>query len=102
MDRLLNLSVPPDAVFCFNDTMAFGALHALASRGLTAPDDVAVIGFDNVPMAEFSIPPLTTVEPGTGQIAKHAVDLLAARLEGRPDGPTEIFTACSLVVRRSA
>lgn len=102
MDRLLNLPEPPDAVFCFNDTMAFGALHALAARGLTAPDDVAVIGFDNVPMAEFSVPPLTTIEPGTHQIAKHAVDLLFARVEGRADAPTEIFTSCALVVRRSA
>lgn len=102
MARLLSLPEPPDAVFCFNDTLAFGALHALAARGLRAPDDVAVIGFDNVPMAEFSIPSLTTVEPGTDQIAKHAVDLLAARIEGRSGEPTEVFTDFSLVVRRSA
>ncbi|WP_345545223.1 LacI family DNA-binding transcriptional regulator [Microbacterium jejuense] len=102
MSQLLSLAEPPDAVFCFNDTLAFGALHALAARGLRAPDDVAVIGFDNVPMAEFSVPPLTTIEPGTAQIAKHAVDLLAARVEGRATAPTELITDCSLVVRRSA
>ncbi|WP_426592590.1 LacI family DNA-binding transcriptional regulator [Cellulomonas sp. McL0617] len=102
MERLLSLLEPPDAVFCFNDTMAFGALHTIAARGLSSPNDVAVIGFDNVPMAEFAVPPLTTIEPGTDQIAKHAVDLLAARVEGRADGPTEIFATCSLVVRRSA
>ena len=102
MAQLLSLREPPDAVFCFNDTLAFGALHALGARGLTAPDDVAVIGFDNVPMAEFSVPALTTVEPGTDQIAKHAVDLLAARIEGRDNAPSELFTDFSLVVRRSA
>lgn len=102
MRRLLALPEPPDAIFCFNDTMAFGALHVLASRGLRVPEDVAVIGFDNVPMAEFTTPPLTTVEPGTAQVAKQAVDLLAARVAGSSGPPTEVFTDCSLVVRRSA
>ncbi|MFF2051237.1 LacI family DNA-binding transcriptional regulator [Leifsonia sp. NPDC058194] len=102
METLLRLPEPPDAVFCFNDTLALGALHQLAARGLRAPDDVAVVGFDNVPMAEFSVPPLTTVEPGTAQLAKLAVDLLAARVDGRQDPPQEISTDCSLIVRRSA
>lgn len=102
MARLLSLPEPPDAVFCFNDTLAFGALHTLAARGLRAPDDVAVIGFDNVPMAEFAVPALTTVEPGTSEIARQSVDLLAARVEGRAGEPTEVFVDFSLVVRRSA
>ena len=102
MDRLLNLPEPPDAVFCFNDTMAFGALHALASRGLTAPDDVAIIGFDNVPMAEFSVPPLTTVEPGTRpdrQARRRPAVRPCRGTRRRADGD---LTSCSLVVRRSA
>lgn len=102
MVRLLGLADPPDAVFCFNDTLAFGALHTLGIRGLNAPRDIAVIGFDNVPMAEFSVPPLTTIEPGTDQIAKQAVDLLAARVDGRNDPPADLATDCSLIVRRSA
>lgn len=102
MSQLLGLADPPDAVFCFNDTLAFGALHALASRGLRAPGDVAVIGFDNVPMAEFSVPPLTTIEPGTDQVARQSVDLLAARVAGSTTPPTEITTDCSLIVRKSA
>lgn len=102
MAQLLSLPEPPEAVFCFNDTLAFGALHTLAARGLRAPDDIAIIGFDNVPMAEFSVPPLTTIDPGTGQIAKQAVDLLASRVEGRAAAPAELMTDCSLVVRRSA
>jgi DNA-binding LacI/PurR family transcriptional regulator len=102
MARLLALPEPPDAVFCFNDTMALGALHVLSTRRLRVPEDVAVIGFDNVPMAEFAAPPLTTIEPGTAQIAKQAVDLLAARVTGDAGPPTEVFTDCSLVVRHSA
>lgn len=104
MTHLLKLpaSKRPDAVFCFNDTLAIGALHAIATAGLRVPDDIAVVGFDNVPIAQYAYPPLTTIEPGTDQIAKHAVDLLAARINGRTDPPREIFTECSLVVRRSA
>lgn len=102
MAGLLNLAELPDAVFCFNDTLAIGALHTIAMEGLKVPDDIAVVGFDNTPASQYSYPPLTTIEPGTDQIAKHAVDMLAARVSGRDDPPREIFTECSLVVRRSA
>lgn len=102
MAHLLRLDERPDAVFCFNDTLAIGALHAIATAGLRVPDDIAVVGFDNVPSSQFSFPPLTTIEPGTDQIAKHAVDMLWARVNGRDDAPREIVTDCSLVVRRSA
>ena len=102
MSHLLNLDVRPDAVFCFNDTLAIGALHAIAMAGLRVPEDIAVVGFDNAPASQYSYQPLTTIEPGTDQIAKHAVDMLSARVNGRDDPPREIFTDCSLVVRRSA
>lgn len=102
MSHLLNLEERPDAVFCFNDTLAIGALHAIAMAGLRVPEDIAVVGFDNTPASQYSYPPLTTIEPGTDQIAKQAVDMLAVRVDGRTDPPREIVTECSLVVRRSA
>jgi DNA-binding LacI/PurR family transcriptional regulator len=102
MSQLLDLTERPDAVFCFNDTLALGALHAIAMRGLRVPEDVAVIGFDNVPAAQYAVPPLTTIDPGTVRIAKHAVDMLATRVSGRTDPPRELVTTSSLVVRRSA
>jgi DNA-binding LacI/PurR family transcriptional regulator len=102
MAQLLALPTRPDAVFCFNDTLAFGALQAAYSAGLSTPRDIAVVGFDNVPMAEFSIPPLTTIEPGTDEIAKLAVDLLSARVEGRSAAPVELVASCSLIARQSA
>ncbi len=102
MSQLLNLRERPDAVFCFNDTLAIGALHSIAMAGLSVPDDIAVVGFDNVPISQFSFPPLTTIEPGTAQIAKNAVDMLWARVNGSTDPPREIFTDCALVVRHSA
>jgi len=102
MAQLLALPEPPDAVFCFNDTLAFGALHAAYAAGKQVPRDLAVVGFDNVPMAEFALPPLTTVEPGTDEIAKLAVDLLAARVEGRSTQPVELVANFSLIARASA
>jgi DNA-binding LacI/PurR family transcriptional regulator len=102
MAYLLNLEERPDAVFCFNDTLAIGALHTIAMQGLRVPEDIAVIGFDNTPASQYSFPPLTTIEPGTEQIAKHAVTMLFARVNGQADPPLEIITDCSLVVRRSA
>ncbi|WP_394550656.1 LacI family DNA-binding transcriptional regulator [Agromyces sp. MMS24-JH15] len=102
MAHLLALDERPDAVFCFNDSLAIGALHSILMQGLRVPDDIAVVGFDNVPAAQYTYPPLTTIDPGTDQLAKHAVDLLAARVAGRSDPPREVVTDCSLVVRRSA
>jgi DNA-binding LacI/PurR family transcriptional regulator len=102
MAHLLTLDERPDAVFCFNDTLAIGALHTISTQGLSVPGDIAVVGFDNTPASQYSHPPLTTIEPGTDQIARYAVDMLAARVAGRTEPPREVFTECSLVVRRSA
>ncbi|MEE3918666.1 substrate-binding domain-containing protein [Micromonospora sp. BRA006-A] len=63
MRHLLTTGVRPDAVFCFNDTLALGALRALHEMGLRVPEDVAVAGFDDIEDGRFSIPTLTTVAP---------------------------------------
>lgn len=103
MTQLLDSRVPLDAVFCFNDTLAFGALHALHVRGIRVPEDIAVVGFDNVTAAAYAIPALTTIDPGSRQIAKTAVDLLAQRIRnGPPAHPSEIVVEHSLISRRSA
>ncbi|MGP3962766.1 substrate-binding domain-containing protein [Nonomuraea sp. 3N208] len=102
MTRLLDSRVPIDGVFCFNDTLAFGALHILASRGIRVPEDI-VVGFDNVTGSAYSNPSLTTIDPGCRQIAETAIDLLAQRIQDGPaEHPTEAVTDYSLVVRRSA
>ena len=72
-------------MFCFNDTLALGALRALHEAGLRVPDDVAVAGFDGIEDGRFSVPTLTTIAPDKERLAQVAVDLLAARLAG-PDG----------------
>lgn len=102
MHRLLDLAEPPDAVFCFNDLLALGALRALHDRGLRVPDDVAVVGWDDIEDGRFSTPTLTTIRPDKQQIAALAVDLLAERLgSAHPSAPREITADFCLVVRES-
>lgn len=67
----------PDVVVCLNDAIALGAIHELQRCGLHVPDDVQVVGFDNVPEAEYSVPALTTIDPHIDDYAKHAVTCLS-------------------------
>ncbi len=100
--RLLALPEPPDALFCFNDLLALGALRALHEAGVRVPDDVAVVGWDDVEDGRYSTPTLTTVSPDKHQIAALAIDLLAARLgEGRGSPPQEVTADFALAVRES-
>jgi DNA-binding LacI/PurR family transcriptional regulator len=80
MQRLLDTGVRPDGVFAMNDDLALGALRVLSDRGLEVPDDVAVIGFDDVDECRYSAPRLSSVDPGRREIAAMAVDLLMERV----------------------
>lgn len=104
MGRLLDSGVEIDAVFGLNDALALGALHALHERGISVPDDVAVVGFDDIDEAAYSYPTLTTVAPGREQIAGTAVELLSQRIsEGAEPGPVrQVVADFSIVVRESA
>ncbi len=102
MSALLALPAPPDAVFCFTDMLAVGALAALYQAGLRVPEDVAVAGFDDVEDASFTAPPLTSIAPDKTAIGRLAVELLVGRITGARTAPPEEFTAAySLVVRQS-
>jgi DNA-binding LacI/PurR family transcriptional regulator len=87
MRDLLTDRVEFDAVFTFNDTLGLGALRALGQAGVRVPDDVAVIGFDNIDEARFSVPSMSSVDPGRDQIAQVAVDLLIERINEKGDQP---------------
>ncbi|GID25229.1 LacI family DNA-binding transcriptional regulator [Paractinoplanes brasiliensis] len=104
MARLLDAARPPDAVFCFNDLLALGALRTLLSRGVAVPGDVAVIGFDDIEDGRFSTPTLSTIAPDAPRIAQLAVDLLAERLGDGPaasGAPRELRVDHRLVIRES-
>jgi len=94
----------PDAIFCLNDTLALGALRALLRAGVRVPDDVALIGFDDLEESRYSFPSLSTVAPGRPEIARRSIDLLRHRmLVGFPsgDGPREVFARYELIPRES-
>lgn len=79
--RLLRTRVRFDALFCYNDVVAIGALSVLRRSGVAVPDDVALVGFDDIEAARFASPPLTTVDPQRESIARTAVALLRSRMD---------------------
>jgi DNA-binding LacI/PurR family transcriptional regulator len=102
MTTLLSSSPLPDAVFCFNDLMAIGALRVLHDHGLRVPDDVAVVGFDDIEEGLYTYPRLTTVAPDKEAIARESLRMLNERIEGDQSGPRQIILSSKLVVRESA
>lgn len=101
MADLLALPEPPDAVFCYNDLLALGALRTILSRSLRVPEDIALVGFDDIEDGRYSTPSLTTIRPDKTQIAKHAVQLLLNRLDGDQSPPAELPADYDLAIRES-
>ena len=101
MRLLLSLDEPPDAVFCFNDLLALGALRTLLAAGLRVPEDVAIVGVDDIEDGRFSTPTLTTVAPDKAQIAEVAVAMLLERINGLDAPPREVTARHSLQIRES-
>ncbi|WAL69720.1 LacI family DNA-binding transcriptional regulator [Amycolatopsis cynarae] len=102
MRALLALPTPPDAVFCFNDLLAIGALRAATECGLRIPEDVAIAGFDNNEESAFCTPTLTTIAPDKAALAEAAIDLVCRRIAGEASAPGQyIQTPFALKVRES-
>ena len=102
MRSLLELPEPPDAVFCFNDLLALGALRTLAEAGLSVPDDVAVVGFDDIEDGRFHSPALTTISPDKEWLAEHAVAVLLERIAGTGEADRRDLTVpYTLQIRES-
>jgi DNA-binding LacI/PurR family transcriptional regulator len=103
MHRLLDSGTEIDAVFGLNDALALGAMHALHVRRVSVPDEVAVIGFDDIDEARYASPPMSSVSPGREEIATTAVQLLQARIAARGEGwtPTSVVAGFEIVVRES-
>lgn len=101
MRELLQLSDPPDAVFCVNDVMAFGALDAMVDLGRRAPEDTWVVGFDDVDVASWSTVSLTTVRQPMEQLIDRGIDLLLKRIHGDGVEPERVCLPTELVIRRT-
>jgi DNA-binding LacI/PurR family transcriptional regulator len=104
MTGLLEGPATPDAVFAFNDELALGALHTAHQRGLRVPEDIAIVGFDDIEDGRYSNPPLTTISPAKQQIAERSLQCLADRIysPGNTVPPQELIVPYRLVVRGTA
>jgi LacI family transcriptional regulator len=100
MLTLLDLPRPPTAIFAASDTMAAGALNAIRDRGFRVPEDIAVVGYDDLTIAGPSTPPLTTVRQPVEDMSVHAVRLLVEQIRGNTS-PGSVRLSAKLVVRES-
>jgi LacI family transcriptional regulator len=98
---VLDLPEPPTAIFAGSDMQAFGVYQEAAARGLRIPDDLSVVGFDDIAFSELTTPPLTTVRQPLARMAAEAVRLLVAAGDGMPGPPPRVELATHLVVRGS-
>lgn len=100
---LIDDGVEFDGIFAFTDCSAFGALRALADRGIRVPEDVQVVGFDNVRAGEYAAPRLTTIEPGNDEMSREIVDIMLARLaaSGPTGDPRRSMAPPRLVIRET-
>ena len=99
--QLLARGKPFTALFAYNDISAIGAIRALQEHGLRVPQDVSVMGFDDIPGAAFHTPSLTTVRQPLTRMGEVAAQSLLERIEGKKDYPSEIAIEPELVVRES-
>jgi LacI family transcriptional regulator len=98
---LLALPDPPTAVFAGSDEQAFGVIEAARVAGLAVPRDLSVVGFDDLPIARWAAPPLTTVRQPLAEMGRVAVQLLEALIAGREPDAYHVELATALVVRSS-
>ncbi len=99
--RLLNRAPRPTALIALNDLLALGAMRAAAGKGLWIPDDLSIVGFDDIPLAQHFVPPLTTVGYDAGLVGRSAVDLLLKRLQDPARPAEKVMTPVRFVVRES-
>ena len=92
---------PPDAIVCASDRLAIGAMGWLQRNGFRVPQDIGVTGFDNIPDAEFTFSPLTTVNVHKGLMGELAAERLVQRIENADSRYLKIITPVSLIVRQS-
>jgi LacI family transcriptional regulator len=102
MQKLLKLKSRPDAVFCYNDLTAIGAMHATLAAGLTIPGDIAFVGCGNVRYSDYLRIPLSSIDQSTTLLGKHAGDLALELIQKKSSTPKKIRVEPSLIVRASS
>lgn len=102
MRSLLNEASLPTAVVTGNDTIAIGAISAIVEAGLRVPDDIAIVGFDDIPLAQFISPSLTTVRVPAHQMAEACGSMIIDLIQGRPIQERKRVFPAELIVRKSS
>ncbi|MCR4406111.1 MAG: LacI family transcriptional regulator [Anaerolineae bacterium] len=102
MGKLLDLVQPPTAVMAGNDLMAVGAMNAIHDRGLSVPDDVALIGFDDIPLTTYVRPTLSTLRQDFYDIGERVVRMLMALLHDEELTETQVILEPTLIIRESS
>lgn len=100
--HLLKLDEPPTAIFACNDLMAMGVIRAVIEAGLSVPNDVSVVGFDNIDLTNYTTPPLTTVAQPIAEIAKQSTMLLLKRIADPKRSVERPKLSTELIVRQSS
>jgi LacI family repressor for deo operon, udp, cdd, tsx, nupC, and nupG len=100
-ERLLGRRERPTAIFCFNDEMAMGVIQAARRRGLRLPDQLSVVGFDDIRLSSYMDPPLTTISQPMRAIGEGTVRLLLEVLNRNVSSPESVTLPHTLVVRSS-
>jgi DNA-binding LacI/PurR family transcriptional regulator len=100
--QIIETHADVDSVFCFNDLLALGAMKAFADLGVRMPDDIAVVGWDDIEEAAFASPGLTSIAPDKAEIARTAIDGILAGLAGQSDGVGDVTSSHALVTRGSS
>jgi DNA-binding LacI/PurR family transcriptional regulator len=100
MEKLLTLPMPPTAVFCYNDMSALGALRALYSHGIKVPDDISIVGFDDLSIASYTSPLLTTIGQPKQQMGRMAMETMLNLISG-VDTKANIKVEGKLIIRES-
>ena len=98
---LLRPESRPTAIFAANDMMAMGAMLAVRELGLRCPEDVSIVGFDNLEIVELLQPPLTTVQQPVYTLGVNAAELLIQRISGLAEAPKDIVLETELIRRGS-
>jgi DNA-binding LacI/PurR family transcriptional regulator len=98
---LLAQTPRPDAIFCYSDTLAMGALRAVFDAGLRVPDDIAIIGIDDIEEGRYSSPSLSTVSLDTLFIAHHAIECITARIEDPDAVAAQVLAPHAVLLRES-
>ncbi|GAC11795.1 LacI family DNA-binding transcriptional regulator [Paraglaciecola chathamensis] len=102
MRQLLAKPNRPSAVICFNDDIAIGAMHEIHRQGLSVPDDISVVGFDNVKVSAFMNPPLTTIDQPAYEMGRRGMEILSDVINGVPLTRSSEMLPFQLLERQSS